>query len=62
MKSLPCTTQQSPSKAYPKSLLVVDMLKLGKVIDDKIGTKPIELFTFNISEMAWSCNSTTVEF
>jgi hypothetical protein len=38
------------------------MLKLGKVIDDKIGTKPIELFTFNISEMAWSCNSTTVKF
>ena len=62
VKSLPCARQPSPSKAYPKSLLVIDMLKLGKVTDDKIGTQPIELFTFNISEMAWSSNSTTVEF
>ena len=62
VKSLPCSRQPSPSKAYPKSLSVIDMLKLGKVIDDKIGTEPIELFTFNINEMAWSSNSTTVEF
>ncbi len=38
VKSLPCTRQPSPSEAYPKSLSVIDMLKLGKVIDNKIGT------------------------
>ena len=51
-----------PSKAYPKSLSVKDMLKLGKVICDQIGTEPIELFTFDIGSMAWSRNGTTVEF
>jgi hypothetical protein len=38
------------------------MLKLGKVVDDQIGTEPIELFTFDIDAMAWSRNSSTVEF
>ena len=62
VKSLPCSSQPSPSKAYPKSLSVKDMLKLGKVIGDQIGTEPIEPFTFDIGSMAWSQNGTTVEF
>jgi hypothetical protein len=62
IKSLPCSRQPSPSKVYPKSLSITEMLKLGKVVDDQIGTEPIELFTFDIDAMAWSHNSSTVKF
>ncbi|KAJ7382600.1 hypothetical protein OS493_033957 [Desmophyllum pertusum] len=45
-QSLPATKAQSPSKAFPKSLSVLEMMKLGKVINDK-STESIELFTFD---------------
>ena len=62
VKSLKCSSQSSPSKAYPESLSVKDVLKLGKVIGDQIGKEPIEVFTIDIGSMGWSRNGTTVEF
>ncbi|KAJ7382680.1 hypothetical protein OS493_033472 [Desmophyllum pertusum] len=50
-QSLPVTKAQSPSKAFPKSLSVLEMMKLGKVINDK-STESIELFTFDLTDMA----------
>ncbi|KAJ7349548.1 hypothetical protein OS493_038615 [Desmophyllum pertusum] len=60
-QSLPATKAQSPSKAFPKSLSVLEMMKLGKVINDK-STESIELFTFDLTDMAWSSQPSTVEF
>jgi hypothetical protein len=59
-KSLPVTKVPIPSKAFPKSLSVLEMLKLGKVISQK--TENIELFTFDINDMAWSSTPVTAEF
>ncbi|KAJ7371602.1 hypothetical protein OS493_024278 [Desmophyllum pertusum] len=61
VQSLPATKAQSPSKAFPKSLSVLEMMKLGKVINDK-STESIELFTFDLTDMAWSSQTSTVEF
>ena len=47
--------------AIPKSLSVLEMLKLAKEIEEKT-TQPIELFGFDIDLMAWSRSPTTVEF
>lgn len=47
-------------KAYPKSLSVIDMLKLGKVIEDKY--ESIELSSFDLSEMRWSNKPIQAEF
>lgn len=60
-QSLPATKVQSPSKAFPKSLSVLEMLKLGKVINEK-STERIELYTFDLAEMAWSSQPSAVEF
>ena len=60
-KSLPCNKQSSPSKHCPKSLSVLEMLKLGKVIKEKSSYDSIELFAFDINEMAW-CRDSTVQF
>lgn len=49
------------SKVYPKSLSVVEMLKLGNVIAKKT-TTIIDIFTFNIEHMEWSTAPMTVEF
>ena len=49
------------SKVYPKSLSVVEMLKLGKVIA-KNTTTVIDIFMFNIEHMEWSTAPVTVEF
>ena len=61
-KLLPCNKQPSPSKHCLKSLLVLEMLKLGKVVKEKSSYDTLELFAFDINEMAWSRDSTTVEF
>ena len=50
----------SPSKAVPKSLSVLDMLRLGKVIGDS--TEPITLYKFDIGTMTWCGTPITVEF
>ncbi|CAH3120775.1 unnamed protein product, partial [Porites lobata] len=49
-QSLPATKAQSPSKAFPKSLSVLGMMKLGKVIKEK-STVGIELFKFDLTDM-----------
>ena len=59
-QSLPVTKVHSPSKAFPKSLSVLEMMKLGKVINEKT-TETIEMYTFELSDMAWSQPS-MVEF
>ncbi|XP_077869811.1 transient receptor potential cation channel subfamily M member 6-like [Saccoglossus kowalevskii] len=46
---------------YPKSLSVMDMLKLGKDISEKSKTV-INLFSFDIHQMAWSLMPRVVEF
>ena len=50
-----------PSEMVPKSLSVVEMLKLGKVVHDK-STESVRLYTFDVNEMSWSGNPQTVEF
>ena len=49
------------SERYPKRLSVLDMIKLGKVVN-KHSTTAITLHSFNIHVMAWSNVPTTVEF
>ena len=48
------------TSTYPKSLSVLEMLKLGTVIKDK--STPLELFEFDVHSMAWSANGRTVNF
>ena len=48
------------SKVYPKSLSVVEMLKLGKKIEQS--SSMIDIFKFSISQMAWSKVESGVEF
>ena len=65
-KSVPVHTVSSvaqkttASKVYPKSLSVVDMLKLGKKIEQSSST--IDIFKFSISHMTWSKVESGVEF
>ncbi len=61
-KSLPCDQPPSPSRVCPKSLSVIEMLKLGKVVNEKSPSEVIDLFSFDINEMVWSRKPTTVEF
>ena len=60
-QSLLATKAQSPSKAFPKSLLVLEMMKLGKVVDEQ-STERIELFKFDVADMAWSSQPFMAEF
>ena len=53
-------SSQSPSKFVPRSLSVVDMLKLGKLITST--TTSVEIFNFDMSVMVWTGKPTTVEF
>ena len=39
----------SPSKFVPRSLSVVDMIKLGKVINKK--TTSVQIYTFGMKDM-----------
>ena len=48
-------------KAYPKSLSVSDMMKLGKILKTK-ATTLIELRSFDLDLVGWSLTATTVEF
>ena len=56
-------TKPSPvkSQCFPKSLSVLEMLKMGKVLDKKC-TTVITLHSFNIELMAWNIVPTAVEF
>ncbi|CAB4007574.1 transient receptor potential cation channel subfamily M member 6-like [Paramuricea clavata] len=55
------STSVKSSCTFPKSLSVVDMLKLGKVIKEKPSTI-IELSSFDINQMEWSPEFRCVEF
>ena len=65
-KSVPVHTVSSVaqkttgSKVYPKSLSVVDMLKLGKKIEQS--SSMIDIFKFSISQMTWLKVESGVEF
>ena len=50
----------SPSKFVPRSLSVVEMLKLGKVITQS--TTSVHIYAFNFNEMSWSKTPSTVDF
>ena len=50
----------SPSKFVPRSLSVVEMLKLGTVITQS--TTSVNIYTFNFKEMSWSKTPSTVDF
>ena len=54
-------TKKKPIKAYPKSLSVIDMLNLGKVIS-KSSTIMVTLHSFDLSEMEWTQLPTPVAF
>ena len=58
--SEPCASRGSPSKFVPQSLLVAEMLRLGKLITKT--TDVIDIHYFNMTEMAWSGKATPVEF
>ena len=48
------------TSSFPKSLSVLEMLKLGTVVKNR--STPFELFEFDVHNMTWSTNSTTVNF
>ncbi len=50
----------SPSKFAPRSLSVVDMMRLGKVISKK--TTSVQIYAFDIKGMSWSETPIIAEF
>ena len=50
----------SPSKFVPRSLSVVDMIKLGKVISKK--TTSVQIYAFDMKDMSWSETPIVAEF
>ena len=51
-QSLLTTKDISPSKAFPKRLSLLGMMKLRKVVEQS--TESWELFKFDLADMAWS--------
>ena len=58
--SQPTTSAPSPSKFVPRSLSVVEMLKLGKEIQNT--TTPIKIYSFYFDTMCWSSMPNVVDF
>ena len=52
----------SPEKSYPKSLSVSQMIKLGKILKPGADKKVLEIYSFNLETMSWSCIPQKVEF
>ena len=50
----------SPNKFIPRSLSVVDMIKLGKVISKK--TTSVQIYAFDMKDMSWSETPIVAEF
>ena len=50
----------SPSKFIPRSLSVVDMIKLGKVISKK--TTSVQIYAFDMKDVSWSETPIVAEF
>lgn len=59
-RSEPTRLAPSPSKFVPKSLSVVEMLKLGKTINQT--TTKIDIYSFDLNLMTWSSNPSAVDF
>ena len=59
-KSQPVKTAPSPSKFVPRSLSVVEMLKLGKVITQS--TTSVDLYSFDLQQMSWSKMPFSIDF
>ena len=58
---LSATNEGNGFSVYPKSLSIVDMLQLGKVVTKSPATV-IEVSTFSTSSMSWSKLKRSVEF
>ena len=59
-RSQPMKQASSPSKFVPRSLSLVEMLRLGKEID-KTTTK-IDIYSFNLDSMTWSSTPRPTDF
>ena len=61
--SVESESARSPKQinVYPKSLSVSDMLKLGKVVQNK-ATTLIEMRSFELDPLGWSLTPTVIEF
>ena len=59
-KSLPTKKACSPSKFVPRSLSLVEMLRLGKKIDQT--TTKIDIYSFNLDLMTWSSTPRPIDF
>ena len=53
-KGFPGPEKSEMSRTFPKSLSVLDMLKLGKVVNVERVSEAIELYHFDINLMEWS--------
>ena len=60
--SFPLGLSSSVINAYPKSLSILDKMKLGKVVEQPISLKAMEIFKFNIKRMIWTTIRDKVEF
>jgi hypothetical protein len=49
----PANSNGNPSKCYPKSLSVLDMMKLEKIVDSR-KTTVVHMYSFDIDLMTWS--------
>ena len=49
-------------KSHPKSLSVSQMIKLGKILKPGADKKVLEICSFNLETMSWSCIPQKVEF
>ena len=59
-RSQPGKTAPSPSKFVPRSLSLVEMLKLGKVITQS--TTSVDLYSFDLQQTSWSKMPSAIDF
>ncbi|KAJ7356125.1 hypothetical protein OS493_026505 [Desmophyllum pertusum] len=59
-RSQPTKSAPSPSKFVPRSLSVVEMLKLGKAITQS--TTSVSIYSFDLQQMSWSRIPSTIDF
>ncbi|KAJ7390270.1 hypothetical protein OS493_026145 [Desmophyllum pertusum] len=59
-RSQPTKSAPSPSKFVPRSLSVVEMLKLGKAITQS--TTSVSIYSFDLKQMSWSRIPSTIDF
>ena len=53
MTKLAMTIRNPPKKTYPKSLSVLEMMRLGQVLTDADTSDKIELCAFDVETMRW---------